>query len=378
MNYKGDMNMNRVVVAAGMMAAGCAALAAGVRLNPAGDCRMPENALVVQDVRGYNSWPMIQAVKGLLVCSYSRDSALPSDGHSIHVGTRDVYARVSRDGGRTWSAETTVAADRAVGEVNEGIGLDSKGAVLAWVRCWGADAIRRHELYRSVDGVVFEKIASLRPDPFPMQVTDPVAVPGLGLVSPWFAGDYGPNANHAWGLLVSADDGRTWDQRTVESGLAIAEWVTEPSLVALGDGRILVVGRCEQGLGNQFQVTSSDGGKTWRKARTNIGDVRESTPSLVYDPATGLLANYYYHRGARQLKRRVAKADFIFGNPDRWPEPEVLAEGFEPRIFDAGNVNVTRLDGRTDCCAWYTGTSSNASVVVTCVTPWPSGKSPRP
>ena len=114
-------------------------------------------------------------------------------------------------------------------------------------------------------------------------------------------------------------------------------------------------------------MTSTDGGKTWTKARTNIGDVRESTPSLIYDPKTGLVANYYYHRGARKLKRRVAKADFIFTHPDAWPEPEVLAEGFEPRIYDAGNVKATRLQGKTDCCAWYTGTQSNATVVVTVV-----------
>ena len=93
----------------------------------------------------------------------------------------------------------------------------------------------------------------------------------------------------------------------------------------------------------------------------------QSTPSLVYDPRTGLLANYYYHRGARRLKRRVVDADFIFSRPTAWPEPETLAEGFEPRAYDAGNVNVTRLLGTTDCCAWYTGTTSNAAVVVTTV-----------
>lgn len=331
------------------------------------DCRMPANAFVVQNVRGYNSWPMIQAMGSRLVCTYSRDNAFPADGHRIHPGSRDAYAKVSTDGGRTWSDEVTVANDPAIGEVNEGIGLDSTGAAIAWVRCWGKEEHRRHELYRTTDGVAFKKIASLRLDPFPMQVMDPVQVAGLGLVSPWFAGDYQKGGGNSWGLLVSADDGRTWEQRTIERGLSVKEWVTEPSLVQFADGRILVIGRCEQGLGTQFQVTSSDGGKTWTKRRTNIGDVRESTPSLVYDPKTGLVANYYYHRGARLLKRRVVDADFIFSRPTSWPEPEVLAEGYEPRAWDAGNVKVTRLLGKTDCCAWYTGTQSNATVVVTTV-----------
>lgn len=332
-----------------------------------GDCRMPENAFVVQNRRGYNSWPMIQAMGAKLVCTYSRDNALPPDGHTTNPGSRDSYAKVSEDGGRTWSAEVTMASDPKIAEVNEGIGLDSTGAVLAWVRCWGVEDSRRHELYRSADGLSFTKIASLRPDPFPVQVLDPVFVTGLGLVSPWFAGNYHKDGGNSWGILVSTDDGRTWEQRTIESNLPVKEWVTESSIVSLGNGRILLIGRCEQGLGTQFQVTSTDGGKTWTKARTNIGDVRESTPSLIYDPKTGLVANYYYHRGARKLKRRVAKADFIFTHPDAWPEPEVLAEGFEPRIYDAGNVKATRLQGKTDCCAWYTGTQSNATVVVTVV-----------
>ena len=331
------------------------------------DCPPPVNARVVQDAPGYNAWPMIQAFGTNLVCVYSRDSALPADGHTIGAGSRDSYARVSADGGRTWSKEHVVAADSVVGEVNEGIGLDSTGAVLAWVRCWGAPERRCHELYRSEDGLSFAKIAVPRLDPLPMQITDPVSVPGCGLVSPWFAGSYDACDGNSWGVLVSKDDGLTWEQRTIEKGLSVGEWVTEPSLIFLGGGRLLMIGRCEQGLGPQFQVTSADGGRTWKKFRTNIDDVQESTPSLVYDARMGLVANYYYQRGARRLKRRVARAADVFDNPAGWPEPEILAEGFEPRIYDAGNVNVTRLWGNSDLCAWYTGTPSNAAVVVTTV-----------
>ena len=329
-----------------------------------GDHMLSGKVHVVSAVEGYNSWPMIQAVGSRLVCGYSRDNALPKDGHGISAGSRDSYMRYSLDGGITWSKEIAVAADPDIGEVNEGIGLDEAGAALLWVRCWGRD--RRHELYRTVDGSAAEKVATVRLDPFPMQIMDVVRVEGLGLVSPWFAGNYRKGGANSWGLLVSADNGHTWTQRVIEDGLSVKEWVTEPSLVDLGGGRLLIVGRCEQGLGTQFQVTSDDCGKTWKKSRTNIADVRESTPSLLYDAKSATIANYYYHRGARKLKRRVASADFIFGNPGSWPEPEVLDEGFEPRAWDAGNVKATRF-GDTDCCAWYTGTQSNATVVVTIV-----------
>ena len=51
---------------------------------------------IVQDVPGYNSWPMIQTVGGRLVCAYSRGSA-----HTIGEGARGVYSRTSTDGGKT-------------------------------------------------------------------------------------------------------------------------------------------------------------------------------------------------------------------------------------------------------------------------------------
>ena len=60
-----------------------------VRMSATDDYRLPERARVVSDVPGYNSWPMIQAMGTKLVCSYSRDSARPKEGHTISPGTRD-------------------------------------------------------------------------------------------------------------------------------------------------------------------------------------------------------------------------------------------------------------------------------------------------
>jgi len=47
---------------------------------------------VVQEARGYNSWPMIQALGEKLVCVYSRGTS-----HTIAEDTRAVYARTSTD-----------------------------------------------------------------------------------------------------------------------------------------------------------------------------------------------------------------------------------------------------------------------------------------
>ena len=312
---------------------------------------------VVHEAVGYNSWPMMQAVGKRLVCTYSRGSA-----HTIDEPARGVYAKTSDDGGKTWSDEVCVVNDPAIGEVAEGIGPSEDGAALLWVRCWGKG--RRHELYRTEDGRTFTRIARLTPDPFPMQVMDPVKVPTVGLVSPWFAGSYGnKTSGHSWGLLVSADNGRTWTQRVVERDLPKDDWPTELCAAYLGEGRILVVARCESGAKCQFQVVSTDYGRTWKRAKTNITDVKESTPSLIYDEKTGKVANYYYHRIARKLKRRVADAKFIFDHPSEWPEPTVLFEGKEPRDYDAGNVKATTTGG-VNYLAIYTGTPTDTAVLV--------------
>ena len=305
---------------------------------------------------GYNSWPMIQVLGGKLVCAYSLGSA-----HSIGEGCRGVFAKVSCDGGKTWSNEVCVVNTPDVGEVTIGKGVDEKGAMLLWVRNWGK--IRRHDLYRTADGVTFEKIASPTLDPMPIQITDVFAVPGVGLMSFWFAGDYRKGDDNSWGTLTSADNGRTWIQRTVERGLAKMEWPTEQSAVYLGNGRILAVARTERGGRCQFQLTSADYGKTWTRRNTNITDVLESTPSLIFSSETGLVANYYYQRGARKLKRRVTNADDVFQNPESWPPPETLAEGVEARDYDAGNVNATAA-GNVHHLAFFTGSTSNTEVRV--------------
>lgn len=321
----------------------------------------PDKATAVR-VHGdgsYNSWPMIQSLGNRLVCAYSRGSE-----HSINEGRRGVWVKHSDDGGFNWSEETLIANDPQCGEVTIGRGVDENDAMLLWVRSCGNGGIR-HELYRSMDGVNFAKISAPHLDPAPMQITDVVKIPGVGLMSLWFSAGYAylKSGDRAWGTLVSKDNGETWTRATVESGLDVADWPTEPSAVYLGQGRILAVARSEGATRHQFQLVSKDYGRTWTKSRTNIRDVCESTPSLIYDSTTGSVFNYYYQRGARQLKCRVSDAAFIFEHPMDWPDPQTYFRGREERAFDAGNVNVTSRDG-VHYAATYTGGMSNTEVVV--------------
>ncbi|MBP5639254.1 MAG: exo-alpha-sialidase [Victivallales bacterium] len=313
--------------------------------------------VTVQDAVGYNSWSFVQTIGNTLICAYSRGMQ-----HSITETCRGVYARISKDGGHTWQPESTVVNTVDECESAIGKGLDEKGAMLLWVRCIG-EKRWHHDLYRSVDGISFERIATLEPSPMPMQITDVFAVEGVGLMSLWFSGRYKDLPENSWGTLVSRDNGLTWEQTTIENGLMKGDWPTEPSCVSLGDGRLFVVARAERrGDGEpsrQFQLQSDDKGKTWRKFRTNIDDVSESTPSLILGK-DGKIWNYYYQRGAGLLKRRVVNVFDVWDNPMNWPEPENVCKGSE-NAHHAGNVNAC-VYGDRHACTFYSGDERQTDV----------------
>lgn len=320
----------------------------------------PATSHVVQDINGYNSWPMLQAMGNKLVCVYSRGQA-----HTIDEDARAVYARTSTDGGKTWTAETVVANTPGAGEVAIGKGLDANGAMLLWVRRIGKDW--NHDLYRTTDGVTFTRVTTPKLDVTPVQITDVFEVPTVGLMALWFSGNYSdPGETHAWGTLTSKDNGDTWTQTPIESNLTKAQWPTEPAAVYLGDGKILAVARTEQGdpttSRSQFQMISNDHGASWTRSQTNIGDVLASSPSLILDPRTGLLSNYYYHRGRGIIRRRVVDPKQIFNRPLGWPTAETVATG-SAVTFDAGNVNATVIGG-THYLAFYSGKAPDTAVLV--------------
>src|SRR5262249_27980882 len=159
-----------------------------------------------------------------------------------------------------------------------------------------------HDLYRSADGVTFSLVATPKLAVTPVQITDIFAVPKVGLMALWFAGNYDDDGpSHSWGTLTSSDNGATWKQTPIESKLTKPEWPTEPAAVHLGNGKILAIARSELAAASpmrcQFQMVSTDDGATWTRAQTNIGDVLLSTPSLILDTESGMLSNYYYQRG---------------------------------------------------------------------------------
>lgn len=322
--------------------------------------KRPAQPYVVQAGDGYDSWPMLQAIGEKLVCVYSRGA-----GHTIGEDARAVYARTSTDEGKTWTEETVVANSPGYGDVAVGKGLDSDEAMLLWVRRVGPKW--HHDLYRTSDGVTFELVATPDLEVSPIQITDVFHVPTVGMMALWFAGSYGDaGPNHSWGTVTSDDDGATWKQTVVESELTKQHWPTEPSAVYLGEGKILAIGRTEMGdastVRSQFQMVSTDYGATWSRAQTNIGDVVISTPSLILDEKSGLLSNYYYHRGRGVLRRRVVDPNTVFNNPLHWPASQAVATGSAVTV-DAGNANATVI-GEKHFISYYSGKAPDTSVYV--------------
>ena len=335
-------------------------IAAAVAEKPS----ISELPVTVEPAKGYNAWPMVQAVKDRLICVYTAGKR-----HDPGEKGRGTYARTSLDGGRIWLERQTVSVDARCGESPVAKGLDENGSALFWVRRFGPKPLMG--LYRTDDGERFELISEPKLQGPMMQITDVMHIPGKGLMCFWFGGSYANDMKKRhWGVITSADNGKTWTQRILGADMPKSEWPTEPSGVYIGDGRILAIARTEAGGQPQFQLTSTDFGETWTVRKTNIRDVGASTPSLIYDPKTGLVSNYYYHRGPGVLRRRTVKASEIFDRPDAWPDPETLvADG--GYSIDSGNANAT-FSGGMHHVAYYTGRAPDTSVMV--LTLPPAGK----
>ena len=325
----------------------------------------PSSGTVVADSPGYDSWPMCQILGRKIVCAWSRGSR-----HDVFEPGRAVFARVSPDGGKSWEEETPVCDTPGRGDVTVGKGLDEEGGMLLWVRHAGPDGFR-HRLYRSSDGKSFTCVAEPELPLDLVQITDIFHFPGVGLTALFFGGSYRPDDPHYWGKLTSCDNGATWRPTVIEEHLPLAQWPTEPSAVCLGDGKLLAVARTEIKEDSpekaQFQLTSDDGGRSWRKMKTNIADVLISTPSLIYDRETGIVSCYYYHRGKGLLKRRIADARKVFDAPLNWSEPETVATG-SCEVCEAGNVNaVSSPVGHV--LVWYSGKMPSTAVYAKVVPP---------
>ena len=334
---------------------------AGLKVTPV---LAPPDTIQIQESLAYNSWPMITTAGTNLVCCYSRGLI-----HEQPDTTRQIWGTISSDGGSTWSTPTLKIDNTGIDDSAVGIGHDSAGNILLWTRQGTASNVQTQSLYKSTDnGNTFTLFSSPSFAVPPIQITDTFSVPTVGLMAFWHGASTGSPL--AWGVVTSGDDGATWTQTTVETGLGTDAWPTEISGVYVGGGKILAIGRTNSinttTIKSQFQITSSDYGATWTKVASNITDINISTPSLLYDESTDTISMYYYRRGQlHSLRRRAVSSSTVFTAPLKWPDPTIVATGGAiPQ--DSGNANATSLNDK-HIVAFYDGNSTDTGIYVSIV-----------
>ncbi|MDD3154264.1 MAG: sialidase family protein [Victivallaceae bacterium] len=311
---------------------------------------------IVSGAKGYNAWPMAVAIRDRVLCVYS-----VGDRHDPGDPAQNVYCRASFDQGKTWAEEVLVTARREYGETVTGKGINENGDALFWVRSFIQNTPERHhELFRTSDGRKFEKVSAPKLNPEPMQITDIVALSGGGLAAMWFETGYQPGRKDgSWGLLVSGDNGKTWSQTVVESGLLPGEVPQEQAMIELGGGRFAMLSRLNDGKA-QTLFYSADNKITWRQFATNLDDLYNNTPTMYFDRASQMVTCCYYQRNLGRLLRRTIPADDLPERADHWSAPEEIACGSKCNC-DAGNANMTQ-SGTKQLVVFYSGKTPDTSI----------------
>ena len=298
----------------------------------------------------YTCWPRIGKVGDGLVNVYVK--ALKHD--DPHNGVGAIYASNSTDG-IVWTSGKKVIDTPNMRDGVTGCGNDADGNLIFIIRVgYFSNANTYYEMYRTTDGVEFEKISTI-PHTEPLgHCGDIINVPSRGLMA--FFGTYGES--RSWGYIVSEDNGESWNRVVVES-VADGYCPMEMSAAYLGEGKILVVGRYEgKGTAAMWQMESSDYGRTWSKKPTNI-EQYGNTPNIIYDAESGKISLYIYNRSTGDLEYREIASDKIWGNPLGWPSATILAT--KNSGYDAGNVSACTF-GNQQVATFYAGDSANTGI----------------
>lgn len=254
---------------------------------------------------------------GRLLFGYTHYTGGDADEAPAHLA-----ARVSADGGETWSAEDLMLLE------NEGaanvmsvsfLRLDSGEAALFYLRKNGWDDcqayIRILEEERSDFGPSGHialgppVLATAREGYFVVNNDRVVQLSSGRIVVPAAMHPYAEGRWSARGVsmaFVSDDRGRSWRQSTTElhAPADSRSGLQEPGVVELHDGRLMMLMRTD--LGCQYRSWSDDGGETWSPAEPTDIISPLSPASVKRIPATGdLLMVYNDHRSIPQgLKGR--------------------------------------------------------------------------
>ncbi len=302
----------------------------------------------------YKSWPFVGVAGSKLLCLYSIGTS-HTDPHS------SIYVKYS-DNGVIWSSDRKIISTDSQRDNVTGKGYDENGDLIFWVRRGAPGASgTTFELWKATDYKTFECVSTPTFATSNGHMGDIVNVPGHGLFAFW--NTYG--SARSWGYVKSTDNGETWTEVICESNLTPTNCPVEMSPAYLGDGKILVMGRQDaDGNAGTFQIQSSDYGITFTKYSTNI-QISGATPSVIYNPQTDTVYQYYFYRGGGQLVLRTATVETIWNHPTDWPSGEIIAQ-VDGRGQDTGNVNACQF-GDIQVASFYSGNSTDTGIYATIV-----------
>lgn len=299
---------------------------------------------LLTDKASYQSWPQIARTGDVIVVAYASGAAQ----HQTEDDTRGVYVIRSLDDGATWSAPLQVVNSASADESTFGIGLNSVGDLLLWVRV--ASGGYSNVLYASTDeGLTW----TLRSTPtFSAQpiLVGPIVACGPVLYAPCHSGPESGVSQRSWGHLASVDDGYTWTQVTLGTAATDPQWPVEPRYHVSGQ-QIVAIARNKVDGAPLWTYSSGDGGATWTvPSATNITD-QANTPTAIVGPDDDLMI-VYMDRVAGRLRARVSTFDAAYTNQP-WPASTVvgygttwpLDNGYPHAIEHAGGALVV----------WYSG-----------------------
>lgn len=298
----------------------------------------------------YICWPRIGKVGDRLVNVYVK--ALKHD--DPHNGVGAIYASCSADG-ITWTPDRKVIDTPNMRDGVTGCGNDADGNLIFIIRVgYFSNPNAYYEMYRTTNGVDFEKISTI-PHTQPLgHCGDIINIPTRGLMA--FFGTYGND--RSWGYILSEDNGNSWKRVVVES-VEGNDCPMEMSAAYLGDGKMLVVGRYEgDGSAAMWQMESSDYGRSWNRKPTNIKQYG-NTPNLIFDAESGRLSLYIYNRGTGDLEYREIAADKVWNNPSGWPSATILTT--KNKGYHAGNVSAC-VHGNQQIATFYAGDEVNTGI----------------
>lgn len=248
------------------------------------------------DQRPRNSEGDIVKLKdGSLLLGYSefvgRDSSDFAQGR--------IAGKISRDGGRTWSAPFVIAPNEGKMNTMSPSFLRLRSGKLGMAYMMKNSQADNRVLFRtsSDDGRSWNAPVRVIPTAGYWGINNARLVQlksGRILAPLWFVNGWNKSHHTQDEVAYSDDEGQTWRQSEIVDVPQGRRGADEPGVVELRDGRVLMIIRTD--MGKIYRSYSSDGGARWTHAEPTVLDSPTAPATIARIPSTGDLLLIWNNR----------------------------------------------------------------------------------